>query len=81
MYVNTVCSKETVPVVTGVRDLHFKASLLATSSPANMDVQVKHGIFFWPWQLVTHLISFKKMQQSIFLFKSGRHICICLIEM
>jgi hypothetical protein len=45
MCVNTVCAKETITVLTGVRDLHFNAILLATSLPANMDVQVKHSNF------------------------------------
>jgi len=55
-HMSTVCAKETT-VMTGIHDLHFKASLLATSSPANMDGQMKHSVFFLPWHLVTHLIS------------------------
>jgi hypothetical protein len=35
---NTLCAKETVTVMTGVLDLHFKARILTSSSPANMDV-------------------------------------------
>jgi hypothetical protein len=48
MHVDTTYAKETAcsdsTVMTGVLDLHFKASLLATSSPASMDVQVKHSL-------------------------------------
>jgi hypothetical protein len=83
MYVNTVCAKETVTVMTGVHNLHFKASLLATSSPASMDVQVKHSFFFFffffgggPWHLVTHLISLKKVQQSVFLCSNQADIFV-----
>jgi hypothetical protein len=40
-----MCAKEIITVLAGVCDLHFKTRLLAISSPATMDVQVKQSHF------------------------------------